>query len=579
MGWAGLTIMPIQGGSYRKFDCGRSFLAEWEVRMGRLLAIWLDGYDRTLADAMASELPSLSRLRERSARFSLEDGLTRFTGLTAEHVSSGLGPNDAERWSNIFFDKENYGIWEEGPLFAPFPSTMRANTVVFDFPFFDLARASNVCGAVAWGAHGAGMDFSTNPKELREEILQRHGAYPASQWIYGFAWPSAERCQAMGNALAEGAAARSELALWLLKERFPDWELALIGVSEAHCALEALWHGVDERHPLHSHSSSRVAAESVQKVYRAIDQLIGSLVEEFQDATILVFSMHGMGRNHSDVPGMVLLPELLHRYAFSRPFFEQPDSWARAANGLPILGKEEAWNVVTPDATWMMASVGERLVRRARGQAAKFLPKQVKQVVKRMVQPQKGEIGSQRQGQQAIDRRRKSLEWMPTARYQPLWDKMPAFALPSFHDGQIRLNLQGRERKGIVALDRYKACCEEIIQILIDSKDPFSGQPTVEKISMPHRGDPLRLAPSQADMYVAWNENVLCLEHPRLGRVGPVPFLRTGGHTGHYGMAYLKSEHLAPGEYGTRSSFNVVPTIFHVLDEDLPDKISGQSLV
>ena len=106
--------------------------------MGRVLAIWLEGYENTLADAMTSELPSLARLREKSARFLLEDELARFTGLTAEHVSSGLRPNNAKRWSNIFFDKESYGIWEEGPLFAPFPSTMRANTVVFDFPFFDL---------------------------------------------------------------------------------------------------------------------------------------------------------------------------------------------------------------------------------------------------------------------------------------------------------------------------------------------------------------------------------------------------------------------------------------------------------
>ena len=54
--------------------------------MGRLLAIWLDGYESTLADAMTSELPSLARLREKSARFLLEDGLAQLTGLTAEHV-------------------------------------------------------------------------------------------------------------------------------------------------------------------------------------------------------------------------------------------------------------------------------------------------------------------------------------------------------------------------------------------------------------------------------------------------------------------------------------------------------------
>ena len=70
-------------------------------------------------------------------------------------------------------------IWQEGSLFAPFPSKLRANTVVFDFPYFDLSRASNVRGAVGWGAHDPGMEFSTNPKELLDELHERHGAYPA----------------------------------------------------------------------------------------------------------------------------------------------------------------------------------------------------------------------------------------------------------------------------------------------------------------------------------------------------------------------------------------------------------------
>ena len=48
-----------------------------------------------------------------------------------------------------------------------------------------------------------------------------------------------------------------------------------------------------------------------------------------------------MGPNRSDVPGMVLLPELLHRYAFGRSFFVQPETWTRAADGVPILGEEE----------------------------------------------------------------------------------------------------------------------------------------------------------------------------------------------------------------------------------------------
>jgi hypothetical protein len=554
-----------------------------EVR--KLLAIWLDGYDLSLANAIIDELPSLARIREQSARFLLDHGSARWIGVHEEHASSGLSPNDAERWSLVFFDRETYGVWQEGPLLAPFPARMRANTVVFDYPYFDLSRASQVRGAVAWGAHNPGMEFSANPPDLLDDLLERFGVYPASQWVYGFAWPSSERCQIMGNALAKGVAARSKIALWLLKEHFPDWDFALIGVSEAHSALEALWHGVDVRHPLHSHSSSRAAAEGVYKVYQAIDRLIGTLTAEFEDATILIFSMHGMGPNRSDVPSMVLLPELLHRHAFGRSFFNQPESWSQATNGVPILGEEDNWdnwNVVTPDPRSIQRRVRDKVVRHTREQAAKFLPAYAKEALKRIVRGRNGEGFSERQhlfGEEAtLQRRRKSIDWMPAARYRPLWPKMPAFALPAYHDGQIRINLQGRESKGVVPSARYEFVCEEIMQILRDCRNPFNGGPAVEDIEWPCRHNALGLAASRADMYVTWKENILCLEHANLGRIGPVPFHRTGGHTGQYGMAYLKSVVLAPGDYGTRSSFDVVPTLFDLLNERLPDKISGQSL-
>jgi hypothetical protein len=372
----------------------------------KLIVIWLDGYDLSLANAMIDELPSLARIRQQSARFLLDHGSARWIGVGEEHASSGLSPNDAERWSYIFFDKETYEVWQEGPLLAPFPARMRANTVVFDFPYFDLSRASQVRGAVAWGTHHAGVEFFTNPKTLRDELHERYGVYPADQWVYGFTWPSSGRCQSMANALVEGVALRSKMALWLLKERFLDWDLALVGVSEAHSALEALWHGVDKRHPLHSHRSSRAAAEGIYNVYQAIDRLVGALAAEFEDATILIFSMHGMGANHSDVPGMVLLPELLHRHAFGRSFFLQPESWSQASNGVPILGEEDDWNVVTPNPRSIQRRVRDKVVKHTREQVAKFLPEYAKKAL----------LGEKA----TLQRRRTSMDWMPAARYRPL---------------------------------------------------------------------------------------------------------------------------------------------------------------
>jgi hypothetical protein len=51
-------------------------------RSRRVLAIGLDGYEPSLGDELmaAGELPALARLRERSARFTLDHGPAQRTG-------------------------------------------------------------------------------------------------------------------------------------------------------------------------------------------------------------------------------------------------------------------------------------------------------------------------------------------------------------------------------------------------------------------------------------------------------------------------------------------------------------------
>jgi predicted AlkP superfamily phosphohydrolase/phosphomutase len=52
---------------------------------------------------------------------------------------------------------------------------------------------------------------------------------------------------------------------------------------------------------------------------------------------------------------------------------------------------------------------------------------------------------------------------------------MPAFALPSFYDGRIRINLRGRERRGIVDPSRYEQTCAELETLLRECRNSFAG--------------------------------------------------------------------------------------------------------
>src|SRR5205085_2117645 len=140
------------------------------------------------------------------------------------------------------------------------------------------------------GAHDPGIPKVARPKGVLPEFEARFGKYPAEKWLYGVVWSSAERTTEMGEALAQAVSRRAQAARWLLRERLPDWDLALVVVSEPHSAIEGLWHGVDATHPLHRMPSAEPAREGLLNVYRGVDRLVGELSDAFPDAALVVFS-------------------------------------------------------------------------------------------------------------------------------------------------------------------------------------------------------------------------------------------------------------------------------------------------
>lgn len=533
--------------------------------MQRVLAIGLDGYEESLERRFmeAGELPALARLRERSARYLLDHGPAQRSGLAWEHVSTGLSPERAGRWAALHFDPETYSVWQEGTRLSPFAARLKSRTVVFDAPYFDLAQAPQVRGVVGWGAHDPGIPRAARPEVLLPEFEARFGKYPAERWIYGIVWASAERAREMGESLAKATALRAQAARWLLGERLPDWDLALVVVSEPHSAIEGLWHGVDPTHPLHQMPSAGPAGEGLLAVYRGVDRLVGELAADFPDAALVVFSMGGMGANHSDTASMVLLPELMYRHAFGRPLLRQPDAWADRA-AVPLLGEQQDW-VAAVHANFP-ASTPPPARRRASRPFRAGLEKVLRRFVPQFEPFEESYL-------------RRSAGWIPATLYQPHWRSMPAFALPSFYDGRIRINVSGRESGGLVAASEYEAKCDEIEALLSACRDPATGDEVVKHVERVVGRDPLTLGPTESDMVVVWKGTFCALDHPTHGRVGPVPFRRPGGHTGPFGMAYVGNAGLEAGDRGVRSSFDVVPTLIELMGEPRPEGLSGASLL
>jgi predicted AlkP superfamily phosphohydrolase/phosphomutase len=541
---------------------------------GRVLAIGLDGYEVSIGDRMieAGELPALARLKGASARFLLDHGPAQRTGLAWEHVSSGLAPERAGRWAAVGFDTTRYTVWQEGTSMPPFAADLPVRTVVFDTPYFDLERAPRVRGVVGWGAHDPGVALSARPPELLAEFRTRFGEYPAAELIYASPWPSEEGSRRMGRGLAQATDLRTRAACWLLKERLPDWDLALVVVSEPHSAIEGLCHGIDATHPLHGLPSARAAAEGMRDVYLAVDRLVGTLAEALPAATVVVFSMGGMGPNRSDVASMALLPELLFRHAFGRPLLTPRPSWAAAPNGVPLLDADEDWHAAVHGLIPRHEAPPSRL-RRVLGP---FIPSPVRRGLRALARARTAAAPVAPPGEGPLSL---PLGWMPATRYQPYWRGMSGFALPSFYDGRIRVNLAGRESAGRVAPSRYGAVCDELEALVRECRDTASGEGVVDFVERPAGArDPRTMGPTESDLVVVWR-GPLGLEHPRLGRIGPLPYRRTGGHTGRYGVAYVQGPGITPGDRAVRSSFDVVPTLIELVGQPVPPRLSGASLL
>ena len=547
----------------------------------RVLAIGLDGLEVGLAERLmaSGEMPALADLGRRSARFRLDHGPAQRTGLAWEHVASGLAPEAGHRWAAVEFDPGTYTARQEGARFTPWWADLDRRVVVFDTPYVDLRRASrNTRGVVGWGAHDPGTMTAARPHSLLAEFEQRFGRYPAGEWTYGLPWPSADRAREMGMSLSGALDLRTDAARWLAADRLPDWDLFIAVAGEPHGAVEGMWHGVDPAHPLHEHPSAPASARGLLDVFRALDRMVGDLVRIAGPASVVAFAMGGMGPNHSDIQSMVLLPELLYRHAFGRPLLGVAPAWAAAPGQVPMLGPDDTW--------WRSSSAWLPMPPAARSSSAPIPPAEwaVSAVARRLPLPVRGALKGVRAAsvQWQSSRSRpvvRDLDWQPAQRYRQHWCRMPAFALPSFYDGRVRINLRGRERQGTVEPARYEQTCREIETLLRECRNPLTGGPAVASIERASTPDPLALTGSEADLLVIWCDVAAALEHPRLGLVGPVPLRRTGGHTGAHGMAYVMAPGVDPGERGVRSSFDVVPTLVDLLAAPRPRPLSGRSLL
>ncbi|HKY94090.1 MAG TPA: hypothetical protein VJL84_02245 [Kiloniellales bacterium] len=527
----------------------------------RVLFFGLDGYDPEIGTALIAEgrLPTLARLLKHGLRYDLDHGPARRTGLAWEHIATGLTPEDAGRYAAIRLNPRTYEARQMPSTAPPFAASLAIPVLVYNTPYFNLSNSPNAQGIVAWGTHDPGIPTFSRPDSLLAEAMERFGDYPSHRWTYAMVWPSPERTKQMAAALVAGIEHNSKVARWLFAERVTDWRLGYIVSSELHSGDESLMHGWLPNHPLAKHPSAAAAREGLISLYEALDQFVATMEAALPGVTLALMVPHGMGVNIADVPGMLLMGELMHREFAGRPCFQSRSAWRQGevpvfADGVRDWNQEVRLRFKAPRSTrrwWRLQK--RKLARSSLGRRLHL-----------------GKTEPERDGW--------TVDWMPCNWYRDSWPKMDAFAIPAYYDAQVRVNLAGREAKGRVALADYGKVLERIERTLAECSDWRTGKPLRFDAHRRTIGDPRTLHPTDSDVIFELHDCTLGWRHPRHGLIGPVPMRRTGGHTGGYGLLLIVGPGIEPRHGGVASTFDVTPTVIALLGQPVPDGLSGRAL-
>ena len=489
-----------------------------------VIAIGLDAADPELLETWLAEgkLPNLSRLRQQGGYGRLTNHEVYKAETPWTTFLSGCLPETTGYWTPLRYIEGSYRVEEiEAYDFTAHPPFYALGddyrVAIFDVPQTALSNQVNGPQVLAWGAHSPQTPSHSSPPELLGEILARFGEHPALHRDHGDWW-DIDYLKLLHERLLTGISRRTDICKdWLQQER---WDLFLTIFGEMHSAGHDFWHLSQKEHPLYGHGRQHFSVDPLLDVFQHVDRAIGEIISAApDDAHILVFSVHGSGENVTDVPSMVFLPELLYRFSFPGSMLLAPGRVERPAPPLETRVRSKHWQ----NEIWNRQHRPNPMHRALR----KHLPRRFHRRLDRWFHHD-----SPLPTIEQLLRQGTPMSWQPPMWYSHLWPQMKAFALPSFSEGYVRLNVRGREPAGVLEAEHYESVCNELTRELLALRDPRNGDRVVKKVVRTrHSGSNLDPNLPAADLVVVWNDKATdVIDHPRLGRIGPVPYRRTGSH-------------------------------------------------
>jgi len=477
----------------------------------KVLAIGIDSPTNDMFEAWIDQgfLPNLQKLKRQSRYGHVEhtkhhsnqnSWLPFLTGINIQKLDYWLSNYDPKNYKNRNNSLHNLRAYE------PFYALDELQVVMFDLPVAISERVTGV-QVVGWASDLNESYSSSKPEDLISIIEKRYGTdpkqdsalafYNEKEGKYGRSYrvPSAydlAGLESFKRKLMHSIETRGLICRDLMSNH--PWDLFITCFSEIHVAGHTLWH-LSQEHPLYALKDG-IRDDPLLEIYQGVDAQIGTLVESVgADTSVVLFTVDSVVSDGLENPRSVFLPELLYRWNFPDKAAIAPGRFGEAVPepGLSFREhwKHEIWKLRTPSGEHELQSPLEQ------------------------------------------ERQNDTFSWQPTNWYKPIWSKMKAFALPSVSDGYVRVNVKGREQEGLVDPRDYDAVCNEIAETLLQVIDARTGESIISKVlrvrKTPFESDARQ---SPADLIVLFKEELPTdtVDSPALGRIGPLPFFRPGGH-------------------------------------------------
>lgn len=534
--------------------------------MPPVVLVALDSADPVLYGRWLAEgrLPVLAGLRERGAwgRLAREQVAVPETGWS--QMLTGRTSEELGFWSHFAFDPATYRTSVPGLCdYAAHPPFYAlgggARVAMVDVPQTPLAPGVDGIQVRAWGAHAPFSPRDSAPSDLLAALDDRHGRHPAAGRDHGRIWQR-HSLSRLFDRLLDGAARRGRLCAELLGRE--DWDLFFAAWGESHTAGHYFYHLSEADHAWHGQHPAIGHPSPMRRVAEAVDAGMGEMLAGvLDDASVIVFSLEGAIPNNVDIPSMVILPELLYRWAFPGQ-----RGYAAGDAGTPVPDRwRQPWSLSWSRALWSHRDDPNAL----RSGLRRLLPSELARWSDRLLAAPPGPLHP----------RDAAISYQPATWFAPHWPRMRAFALPSFSDGFIRLNVRGREREGVVEPEDFARVCDEIEALLGEVVDARSGRPLLRDVTRCRPDAASRGSGAEADLVARWSEDPAdVVDHPRLGRIGPVPPMRPGGHRAEGFVLGVGPGFEPGGKLPDAAPVDLAPTVLRAMGRSLPTPAGGRPL-